>query len=80
MLQASDWRTPRSAEDRLIPGQGTVPLGKLMHATHEAGFRGACAVEIFSQNVPDSLCGTDLRAVVRESRKGLEAAWRGTCG
>ena len=76
MLQASDWRVPRSSGDRLIPGQGTIPLGRLLRGVYWASYRGACAVEIFSQDVPDSLYDTDLRAMVRESRQGLESAWR----
>lgn len=75
VLQVSDWRTPRSLGDRLVPGDGEIPLGKLLHATHAAGFAGACTVEIFSQNVPDSLYQTDLREVVRRSKEGLIQAW-----
>lgn len=77
VLQASDWRTPRSSGDRLVPGDGIIPLGPLLHAVHEVGYRGPCAVEIFSQDVPDSLYHSDLRDVVRRSRQGLKAAWRG---
>lgn len=76
VLQVSDWRTPRSFGDRIIPGYGSIPLGKLLHAVYETGYRDACTVEIFSQDVPDSLYDTDLRAVVQESRKGLDLVWR----
>lgn len=74
-LQVSDWRTPRSSGDRIIPGHGSIPLGSLLQTVHETGYRDACTVEIFSQDVPDSLYDTDLRAVVQESRKGLNLAW-----
>jgi len=74
-VQASDWRTPRSFADRIIPGRGAIPLGRLLKATYAAGYRGACTVEIFSLDVRDSLYGGDLDAVIRESRTGLEAAW-----
>lgn len=74
-LQASDWRTPRSFADRVIPGKGEIPLGRLMRATYAAGYRGPCVVEIFSNDVADSLYKSDLHAVVRQSRIGLEAAW-----
>ena len=74
-LQISDWRTPRSFADRLVPGDGDIPLGRLLHRISDTGYRGACAVEIFSENVPDSLWSGDLEAVLHRSRAGIEAAW-----
>lgn len=78
VVQASDWRTPFSATDRLIPGDGAIPLGRLLRATRDAGFKGTCTVEIFSSNVPDSLYDGDLADVIRRSRDGLERAWAAT--
>lgn len=75
VLQVSDWRTPRSSGDRLIPGDGDIPLGRLLRLVHQTGYSGACAVEIFSQDVADSLYAGDPADVVRRSRKGLERAW-----
>lgn len=74
-LQVSDWRTPRSAGDRLVPGDGEIPLGKLLHTVQQTGYSGVCTVEIFSQDVVDSLYDTDLSDVIRRSKKGLEEAW-----
>jgi sugar phosphate isomerase/epimerase len=75
VLQVSDWRTPRSSGDRLMPGDGVIPIGKLLQVVNETGYTGACTVEIFSQNVPDSIYQTDLYEVIQRSRKGLEDAW-----
>jgi len=75
-VQASDWRTPRSFADRIAPGDGSLPLGPLLKATHEAGYRGACTVEIFSLDVSDSLYQGDLEALISRSRSGLQAAWQ----
>jgi sugar phosphate isomerase/epimerase len=75
IVQVSDWRTPRSAQDRLIPGDGTIPLPELLRATHESGYRGPYVVEIFSGDVPDSLWRGDLEAVIARSRTGLDRAW-----
>ncbi|BAT18593.1 sugar phosphate isomerase/epimerase family protein [Asaia bogorensis] len=75
VVQASDWRTPRSGMDRLIPGEGAIPLGALMKATYDAGYRGACTVEIFSSGVEDSLYDRDLATVIRQSHEGLLSAW-----
>jgi len=78
VLQVSDWRTPRSTMDRLIPGDGHIPLGHLLHATADAGFTGTCTVEIFSSNVPDSLYKKDPHELIRQSRAALERAWNDT--
>jgi sugar phosphate isomerase/epimerase len=75
VLQVSDWRTPRSSGDRLVPGDGIIPIGKLLHAVHQTGYSGACAVEIFSQDVSDSLYQADLNEVIQRSKSGLESAW-----
>ena len=76
VVQVSDWRTPRSFQDRLIVGQGAIPLPPLLRATHESGWRGAYSVEIFSNDVPDPLWEADLVQVITDSRVGLERAWR----
>lgn len=75
VVQASDWRTPRSGMDRLVPGTGIIPLGALLHATFDAGYRGVCTLEIFSSDIADSLYDRDLEDVIRDSRDGLERAW-----
>lgn len=74
-VQASDWRTPRSFADRIVPGDGRIPLPDLLRATRAAGFTGPYVVEIFSIDVADSLYDGDLEAVIRGSRAGMEAAW-----
>ena len=74
-VQASDWRTPRSFADRIVPGDGTIPLPRLLAATRAAGFDGPYVVEIFSLDVADSLYDQDLEMVIRRSRDGMEAAW-----
>ena len=76
VVQVSDWRTPRSFQDRLIPGHGEIPLPSLLRAVHESGYRGAYSVEIFSSGVPDPLWQADLRTVITGSRAGLESAWQ----
>jgi sugar phosphate isomerase/epimerase len=75
VVQVSDWRTPRSFQDRLIPGQGEIPLPRLLRAVHDTGFRGPYVVEIFSSGVPNALWEGDLERVIVESREGLDRAW-----
>lgn len=74
-VQASDWRTPRSFADRIVPGDGAIPLSRLIAATRAAGYAGPYVVEIFSQDVADSLYDGDLAEVIRRSRAGIEAAY-----
>jgi sugar phosphate isomerase/epimerase len=76
VVQLSDWRTPRSTMDRLVVGQGEIPLPPMLRAIHESGYRGPYVVEIFSGDVPDSLWSGDLSRVIRESREGLSRAWQ----
>ncbi len=76
IVQASDWRTPQSYQDRVVPGQGEIPLPPLLRATHESGYRGPYVVEIFSGGVPDSLWEGDLSQVIQDSRAGVHAAWQ----
>lgn len=75
LLQASDWRTPRSGADRRTVGTGEIPVGRLLRGIHGAGYAGPCVVEIFSQGVEDSLYDTDLDELLRANRAGLEKAW-----
>lgn len=75
-VEVSDWRTPRSFQDRFIVGQGEIPLPPLLRAIDAAGYTGAYVVEIFSSGVPDALWDTDLEWVITESRAGLDRAWR----
>jgi sugar phosphate isomerase/epimerase len=78
VVHVSDWRQPRSTEDRAIPGTGEMDLGSLIAATRRAGFDGVYTVEIFSGNVPDPLWNQGLRTVIACSRMGFEAAWSGS--
>ncbi len=76
VVQISDWRTPRSFLDRLIPGQGLIPLADFLRAVRAAGFAGAYSVEIFSSGVPGALWDGDLEQVIVQSRRGFDYAWQ----
>jgi sugar phosphate isomerase/epimerase len=76
VVQLSDWRIPRSFQDRLVPGQGDIPLPSLLRGIHDAGYRGPYVVEIFSHGVPGALWDGDLNRVVADSITGVDAAWR----
>jgi len=74
-VQASDWRTPRSFADRLVPGTGDLPLADLIRATRATGYDLPYVVEIFSNDVADSLYDRDLEQVVTDCRQCFAAAW-----
>lgn len=74
-VQASDWRTPRSFADRIVPGEGIIPLAALIAATRATGYDRPWVVEIFSNDVSDSLYDGDLDSVITASREGMAAAW-----
>ncbi len=76
VVQLSDWRTPRSFQDRLTIGTGEIPFPPLLRALHDNGFAGAYSVEIFSADVPDALWQGDLDALIRANRANLDAAWQ----
>ncbi len=75
LVQISDWRTPRSFQDRLIPGEGDIPIPDLLRASHDAGYDRPYVVEIFSGDVPNSLWKGNLDQVIVKSREGVEKAW-----
>jgi sugar phosphate isomerase/epimerase len=80
VVHVSDWRTPRSFADRHVVGQGEIPLPALLQAIHQGGYHGAYTLEIFSEDVPDSLWETDLFAVISDSRAALDSAWKEAAG
>ena len=75
-VQLSDWRTPRSLADRLVPGDGDIPLETIVDAARKAGFAGPLTVEIFSDKVPDALWHGDLDDVLQRSVSALTSLGR----
>lgn len=77
IVHIGDWRTPRGFRDRVVPGTGDIPLPPLLRAIRDTGYTGAYAVELFSDEaLPDSLWRADPAQVIRDSRAGLDEAWR----
>jgi len=75
VVQVSDWRAPRSFQDRLVPGRGEIPLSAFLGAVRASGFVGAYSVEIFSGGVPGALWEGDLEQTLRDSKAGMDRAW-----
>lgn len=74
-VQVSDWRTPRSFADRIVPGDGDIPLAELIRATRATGYDLPYVVEIFSNDVPRSLYDADLEQVITACKQGFADAW-----
>lgn len=77
-VHINDWKPLRCTVDRHVPGEGQIPLGKLLCALDSIGFRNGYIVEFFSDwLLPDSLWRQDMDDVLRRSRAGFERAWEG---
>lgn len=62
-VQLSDWREPpRCDNDRLLPGDGVIPLGDLVQAFEASGYRGCYEIEVWSRD----LWKRDHRSLIRE--------------
>ena len=76
LVQVSDWRVPRGHYDRLVPGEGGIPLISMVDAIRTAGYVGPYVVEIFSsESLPESLWRADLDAVLERCVLGFEKIW-----
>lgn len=62
-VQLSDWRDPpRCDNDRLLPGDGVIPLAQMIAAFESAGYRGCYEIEVWSRD----LWKRDHRSLIRE--------------
>jgi len=78
-VHVSDRREPtRSHFDRLLPGDGVLPLPRIVRTIREAGYDGWYDVEVFSDDgtfgdaFPDSLWAEAPAEVARRARESLE--------
>jgi sugar phosphate isomerase/epimerase len=52
VVQLSDWREPpRSENDRLLPGEGVIPLRDIITTLEQANYRGMYEVEVWSRDL-----------------------------
>jgi sugar phosphate isomerase/epimerase len=76
LVQVGDWRPPRGWYDRLVPGDGRIPLAPIVAALRAAGYARPYVVELFSsESLEDSLWRADLDAVLDRSIVGFERVW-----
>lgn len=75
LVHLADWKRPRNFHDRYIPGDGVLPMRSFLEQIKAMKYSGAYVVELFSEEVPDSLWSQDLNTVVQRSKTGvLQAA------
>jgi sugar phosphate isomerase/epimerase len=78
LVQLGDWRTPRCAADRVSLGDGCIDNRGIVSAVREAGYRGPCVLELFSEeSLPDSIWRSDLDAVLERNRAAFERICEG---
>jgi sugar phosphate isomerase/epimerase len=71
--QLSDWRSiNRSREDRVLPGDGCIPLVELLGALERSGWRDWYEIEILSEE----LRSMDPKAFVVSCKRTYEELWR----
>ncbi|REJ72389.1 MAG: sugar phosphate isomerase/epimerase [Planctomycetota bacterium] len=65
-VQVSDWREPaRCDNDRVLPGDGTIPLEGIINALEEAGYSGFYEIEVWSRD----LWSRDQHDLIRQCRQ-----------
>jgi sugar phosphate isomerase/epimerase len=78
-VHVNDWHMPRAFGDRLLPGQGEMPLVELVNAIRSTSYRGAYTLEIFSEKHLEGSLWLDLRKTVHEGRLAFEKIWAEAC-
>ena len=75
VVQFSDWRTPRSFQDRLVSGRARSRSRRSCGPSMTADTAAPTASRYSHGDVPDSLWQADLHEVIRRSHAGLDIAW-----
>jgi len=81
-VHLNDWREEtRGWCDRVLPGDGVADLPAILRALHDAGWRGAYELEVFSDDgtfgsvYPDSLWRKEAGDLVRRGREAFRRQW-----
>jgi sugar phosphate isomerase/epimerase len=82
-VHVADRRDPtRSDYDRVLPGDGVLPLGSIVAALDHAGYEGWYEVEIFSDDgsfgeaLPESIWALPADEAARRAVASVERLWR----
>ena len=70
IVQVSDWREPtRSRQDRLVPGDGVIPLAEIFESLIRGGYQGHFDLQVWS----DDTWGEDYLELLRRARDQFES-------
>ena len=70
VVQISDWREPpRSRQDRLLPGDGVIPLAGMIESLLRGGYRRHFDLQVWSEET----WGADYLELLRRARRQFEA-------
>ncbi|MDQ6932331.1 MAG: sugar phosphate isomerase/epimerase [Candidatus Eremiobacteraeota bacterium] len=76
LVQVSDYRTPRSHNDRISLGEGEIPLAPILRTIRSTSYDGPYVLEIFSgESLPNSLWRADFAAVLRQNMAAFADVW-----
>jgi sugar phosphate isomerase/epimerase len=78
-VHVNDWRTPRAFGDRVLPGEGDIPLVPLLKAIRQTGYAGAYTLELFSETRLENSLWTNPRRTVIEGKKAFATIWEQVC-
>lgn len=74
LVHFSDWREPtRYHDDRLLPGDGVLPLKHILNKLYSSGYRGYFDIEVFSEDVWQG----DQSANLQKCRAFFDSIWAG---
>lgn len=78
-VHVNDWLDPRAFGDRHLPGEGVIPLVKLLKAIHQTGYKGAYTLEMFSETHLTGSFWTDPSRTVHEGKMAFAKIWEQVC-
>ena len=73
LVHVSDWREPtREHDDRLLPGDGVMPLAEMLQYLDALGYTGLYEVEIYSKD----LWAADYHQILQHCRRWFDSIWQ----
>lgn len=76
LVQVSDFRRPRSHNDRVSIGDGQIPLSTLIAAVRKAAYEGPYVLEIFSsESLPDSIWRAEFGPLLQRNKAAFARVW-----
>jgi sugar phosphate isomerase/epimerase len=76
LVQVSDFRRPRSHNDRVSIGDGQIPLSTLIAAVRKAAYEGPYVLEIFSsESLTDSLWRAEFVPLLQRNMAAFAKVW-----